>query len=352
MGCSQTSFETDRDGSAGTGANAGTSAGVAGSGGGAGSAVGGSSSGGIGIIGSSGGGGGGGESAGDGGGGPVSDVPSCQSTNSACHEESCCEAARVSGCSACSFPAGSTSSVADFMLDKYEVTVARFRNFVDAYAGPPAADAGARPSLAGSGWQIEWDTAIAADKSDLQNDLLLRPCQTLTNRTYTEEAGANEHKPMNCVTWYEAFAFCVWDGGYLPTEIEWQYAAAGGDENRTYPWGSGVSTDEALYGYCGNGVSNDCTVASIADVGSKPAGAGKWGHLDLAGSMWEWALDVHADAFPPESPCDNCANLGSSGARVIRGGSWYEDTSYLTNAKRLSDPPESTWHNVGLRCAR
>lgn len=188
-------------------------------------------------------------------------------------------------------------------------------------------------------------------------NLQLRPCQTLDNRTWTATPGANEDKPMNCITWYEAFAFCAWDGGFLPSEIEWQYAAAGGAENRMYPWtGTQVDTDHALYGYCGNGVSSDCTVASILDVGSKSAGAGKWDQMDLAGSMWEWVLDTYSSiaGFPAQDPCDDCATLDpASTDRIIRGGSWYEDASYLTTDKRIYyDPPDTGWHNVGVRCAR
>ena len=43
---------------------------------------------------------------------------------------------------------------------------------------------------------------------------------------------------MNCVNWFEAYAFCIWDGGFLPSDTEWEYAAAGGSLQREYPWGS------------------------------------------------------------------------------------------------------------------
>jgi formylglycine-generating enzyme required for sulfatase activity len=72
-------------------------------------------------------------------------------------------------------------------------------------------------------------------------------------RMGSTRAEANDQYPMNCVNWYEAFAFCIWDGGRLPTEAEWEYAAAGGDENRIYPWGNDVAEPlPASYAATGN----------------------------------------------------------------------------------------------------
>ena len=108
-----------------------------------------------------------------------------------------------------SYPA----TVSPFVLDKYEVTVGRFRAFVEAgqgtQASPPGAGSGAHPKLAGSGWDSGWNTSLVADTSALKAAF---KCSA-TYQTWTDTPGTNENKPMNCVSWYEAMAFCIWDGG-------------------------------------------------------------------------------------------------------------------------------------------
>ncbi|HEX2877059.1 MAG TPA: formylglycine-generating enzyme family protein [Polyangiaceae bacterium] len=295
-----------------------------------------------------------GASAGGDGNAPLDDsAPSCTAlSKTACQGESCCTKLPAPGCIDCDGTDGKYT-VSPLALDKYEVTVGRFRAFVEAYTGPPAIGAGAHPQIASSGWLADWNGNMPTGSAAFANAMEFRECKLLAVRTWTSEPGENEQKPANCLTWYEAFAFCAWDGGFLPSELDWQAAATGGRENRMYAWaGTTLDTEHALYGSCGNGVSATCDLSSILEVGSKPAGAGKWGHLDLIGSVWEWLLDSPNDSkLPPAQPCTDCASLGVSNYRSIRGGSWPEDASYQSSTRRVSDPADSAWYNVGIRCA-
>ena len=270
--------------------------------------------------------------------------------------DDCCAAPTVTGGT---FKLGgssgtTTATIATFALDKYEVSVGRFRNFVKAYTVPPADGAGAHPLIAGSGWQSAWNSNVP-DQATLIANIACDP----TYKTWNA-SGMNDRLPMNCVDWYEAFAFCLWDGGRLPTEAEWEYAAAGGPNDWVYPWGNTpVPTDvvdsTATYAnyHClaDNGA---CAPSDILPVGSKPAGAGKYGQMDLAGSMWEWALDWYAATYPTTSAnqCTNCANLTPASNRVLRGAGWDNHASLLPAAYRHDGAPTVHIYSSGLRCAR
>ena len=154
---------------------------------------------------------------------------------------------------------------------------------------------------------------------------------------------------MNCVSWYEAFAFCIWDGGRLPTEAEWEIAAVGGSDNRLFPWGMQNPDDNpALADYYSSDQS------PFIPVGSHPAGVGRWGQQDLAGGMWEWVLDQHSDSWYAAGNCDNCANLSDGSGRAIRGGSWDEFAGVIRAASRFAwgISPDRPFPFVGWRCAR
>ena len=243
------------------------------------------------------------------------------------------------------------ATVSPFMLDRFEVTVGRFRKFVEVGMGtresPPPAGDGAR-TLNGNegqgGWDARWNTVLAADTAAL---VAAVKCDG-NKQTWTDAAGPNEGLPINCMTWYEAFAFCTWDGGFLPTEAEWNFAAAGGEEQRAYPWSSPADSTaiDCLYG---NYMS--CAPDNAKRVGNgSPKGDGRWGQSDLAGNVWEWTLDGYASAL--STSCNDCANQSVDMFRSFRGGSWF---SAVTNARtnyRDYATPDVRSSNSGARCAK
>lgn len=288
--------------------------------------------------------------------------PNCRGLAATCGagaNEHCCQAAMVPGgtfyrtydvstdiFNDLSYPA----TVSTFMLDKHEVTVGRFRTFVNAGMGtqvsPPAAGAGVHPNLAGSGWDSAWNGSLTIHTAALISAV---KCHS-SYQTWTDTPGANENKPINCVTWHEAMAFCIWDGGYLPTEAEWNYAASGGNEQRAYPWSNpaGSTTIDCTYATYNPGAP---CLRAIRGVGAKsPRGDGKWGHSDLAGNVLEWTLDWYASVYP--LPCNDCANLTPTSSRVARGGHFYSDKSEPRTGFRETESPTSRPFYAGLRCAR
>jgi len=241
------------------------------------------------------------------------------------------------------------ATVSEFYLDEYEVTVGRFRKFVEQFDGTPPPDgAAAHPLIPGSGWQAGW--SLASSQATLIGNV---KCLS-TYETWRDTPNGTEELPIGCVNWYEAFAFCAWDGGRLPTETEWEYAAAGGDENRLYPWGSATPENTLAAFDCLYAGTSSCAFEDIAEVGSLPAGAGRWGHKDLAGNMYEWALDWYDSGWYAGggAVCDDCANLNTDSNRVVRGGFFSLGAGGLRAANRDSRYPTNRYHSLGFRCAR
>ena len=260
------------------------------------------------------------------------------------------------------------ASVSTYDLDTYEVTVGRFRAFVSAVLGgykPPAA-AGKHLHLAGGqgvtddggtheqGWDAAWNAKLATTAAAWNTSLACG-----AGSSWTPSPTSSERRPIGCITWYEAYAFCVWDGGFLPTEAEWNYAAAGGAEQRVYPW-STPPNDAAID--CAHAnftpMSGACAGGAV-DVGTLLPGLGKWGQTDLAGNVWEWTLDLRngsstAGAAPyATTTCTNCAHLSSSTlGRTNRGGSYGDDPTLLAAGDRNFGSADSRDPLVGVRCAR
>jgi formylglycine-generating enzyme len=297
--------------------------------------------------------------------------PSCSTLAKSCgaaEDQSCCAADEITGGTfSRSYDgvtyanAGWTAAISGFWLDRYEVSVGRFRAFVQSgtstQTSPPSTGSGAHPAIANSGWVASWSSNLAANENALRAALA---CDS-SYATWTDTPGANENRPINCISWYEAFAFCAWDGGRLPTEAEWNLAAAGGSEQRVYPWSSPPSSTEISNlhaSYWVNGTEEcmgdglpGCSLSDILPVGKKTAGSGRWGHADLSGNVWEWTLDAYVNPYP-QVPCNDCAALSGSSQRALRGGSFFANPSAVLSSKRHFGVPADRYFSAGVRCAR
>ena len=145
--------------------------------------------------------------------------------------------------------------------------------------------------------------------------------------------------PIVNLTWDKASAYCQWAGGRLPTEAEWEYAARGGKQGLTYPWGDEISPENAKY------ASNDGTTP----VGSYPSNG--FGLYDMVGNVWEWCGDWYDKSYYSNVPeKDPQGPRRSVNQRVIRGGAWVNGHWCLRASVRGGSRPGSGSSVVGFRC--
>jgi len=178
-----------------------------------------------------------------------------------------------------------TVFVDSFYMDKYEVTNAQYKQFMDA---------------TGHNAPKFWD----------------------------DEEYDQPNYPVGAVNWHDAKAYCEWAGKRLPTEAEWEKAARGGLVGKTYPWGDSITHDDANY----EGTGGKDRWSETSPVGSfAPNG---YGLYDMAGNVWEWCADWYDADYYAKSLEQNPAGPSSGSRRVLSGGSWCDDAHYLRAAER------------------
>jgi formylglycine-generating enzyme required for sulfatase activity len=155
--------------------------------------------------------------------------------------------------------------------------------------------------------------------------------------------------PVVNVTWHDALAYVTWlreqtEQPYrLPTEAEWEQAARG-TEGLLWPWGNDWEPQKCNMQLSGPG--------GTTPVGQySPAGDSPYGCADVAGNVWEWCSSLY-QPYPYERG-DGRENLEEQGARVLRGGSWYNDNpAWVRCASRDGDLPGLNYGLLGFRVAR
>tara|TARA_Y100000590_G_scaffold363027_1_gene420470 strand:+ start:19552 stop:20319 length:768 start_codon:yes stop_codon:yes gene_type:complete len=153
--------------------------------------------------------------------------------------------------------------------------------------------------------------------------------------------------PVVEVNWYDAIAYCKWLSDAtgvkhrIPTEIEWERAARG-VENNVYPWGNSFNFKNCNCWELGVGWTTpvNCFLSS----------ASSFGVLDMVGNVWEWCSTLFIDY--PYKVHDGREDFEVDGWRVLRGGSWMDHEWGVRAARRLSGNPIAFSHNTGFRVIR
>jgi formylglycine-generating enzyme required for sulfatase activity len=245
-----------------------------------------------------------------------------------------------------------------FLLDATTVTNAQFAAFIEA--------TGYRTEAERFGWSFVFQQFVSAEVSKTVRQAVAQtPWWWVVPGAYWRhpdgpDAGVDARldHPVTHVSWRDAEAYARWAGKRLPTEAEWEYAARGGLEQASYPWGDELTPGGEHRCNIWQGEFPGHNTGEDGYLGTAPADAfapNGYGLYNMAGNVWEWCADWFSAAYHLDGPRVAPAGPPSGTARVIRGGSYLCHRSYCNRyrvAARSSSTPDSSSGNTGFRCAR
>jgi gamma-glutamyl hercynylcysteine S-oxide synthase len=223
-----------------------------------------------------------------------------------------------------------------FRIGRVPVTNGEWREFVD--------DGGYQQQRWWSdrGWTHRREAGLTAPQFWNAGDLT----GTRTRFGHVEDIPADE--PVQHVTYFEAEAYAAWAGARLPTEVEWEKAAAwdpAAGRRRRFPWGASEPT-EHLANLGGDALRP-------APVGAYPAGASAYGAEQMLGDVWEWTTSPLRPwpGFTPMLYEQYSAPFFDGDYKVLRGGSWAVAPGILRPSFRNWDHPIRRQIFSGVRLA-
>jgi sulfatase modifying factor 1 len=250
-----------------------------------------------------------------------------------------------------------------FLIDTDEMTVGDLRRLVQGGQIAFVPDAGA----------IAASAIVEPDNPQAGADAGIDPACTWLG----VDSDANDSLPLNCISWASANALCqARDGGRLPTEAEWEYAAGNMQRETTYPWGESPNVqDLCLHAIVGRGradglMRSENPVCLALDAGALLAAGPATrsaGTLDvtdrgvrnMAGNVQEFVADnyeAYTDlcwtAGGPLLQNPSCDAGGAQSPRSVRGGGWQGSPDLAIVSERNLVPPHYRGDAfTGLRCA-